>query len=75
MRPRSVTNRPALALLAGLIMLTGCSYDHGAASSRRGTGSRPGAARHARDPVGALRHALSGASGTTSFYLSLGDSL
>jgi len=70
MRLRSLTNRSALVLLAGSIMLTGCSND-GAASSSRGTG----AAHSQRDPVRALRSALAGGSRGTSFYLSLGDSL
>ena len=61
-------------LLAGAIMLTGCSHDS-PASSGHGTGSQPGAAQKQRDPVRALRSGLARESGGTSFYLSLGDSL
>jgi lysophospholipase L1-like esterase len=75
MRPSSLTKRPSLALLAGLIMLTGCSHGAAASSSGHGAGARHGAAGERRDPVRALRPGLTGRSGATSFYLSLGDSL
>jgi lysophospholipase L1-like esterase len=74
MRLRSFTNRSALVLLAGAIILTGCSND-GPASTSRGAGSASGAAHSGRDPVRALRSGLAGGTGATSFYLSLGDSL
>ncbi|MGN6679370.1 MAG: SGNH/GDSL hydrolase family protein [Streptosporangiaceae bacterium] len=70
MQLRSFTIRSALVLLAGVIMLTGCSND-GPASASSGTG----AAHSQRDPVRALRSALAGGNRGTSFYLSLGDSL
>ena len=74
MRPRSLTKRPWLALLAGLIMLTGCSHGAAAGSSGHGAGARR-AANERHDPVRALRPGLTGRSGARSFYLSLGDSL
>jgi lysophospholipase L1-like esterase len=74
MRLRSFTGRSALVLLAGTIMLAGCSHDS-PASSGRGSGSQPGAAQKQLDPVRALRSGLAHESGGTSFYLSLGDSL
>ncbi len=74
MRPPRFTGRSALALLAGLIVLTGCSHDAGAGSSH-GTGSPPGAAKQRPDPVSALTHGLSERVGAASYYLSLGDSL
>ncbi len=74
MRPRSFTNRPALALLAGLIVLAGCSHG-GATGSGHQSNSPPGAAQHQHDPVSALRRGLSGPSSTASYYLALGDSL
>jgi lysophospholipase L1-like esterase len=64
MRLRSFTNRSAPVLLAGVIMLTGCSND-GPAS--------PG--HNQPDPVRALRSGLAKGGGDASIYLSLGDSL
>jgi lysophospholipase L1-like esterase len=75
MRPRSFTNRAALALLAGLITLSGCAHDGAPGGHGQGTGSRPGAAHGARDPLGALRHGLSAGRGAPAYYLSVGDSL
>ncbi|MGN6793301.1 MAG: SGNH/GDSL hydrolase family protein [Streptosporangiaceae bacterium] len=74
MRILSRTNRSALVLVAGAIMLTGCSHDD-SASSRHGTGSQSGAAHAQNDPVRSLRSGLAHSGGAASFYLSLGDSL
>lgn len=70
---RALTGRAALAMLAGLITLTGCSHDGGASSSH-GHGSGPAAAPHARGPLSALGSGLTGRRGN-AFYVSLGDSL
>src|SRR5262245_4721211 len=73
MQPRSVTIRTALALLAGLIILAGCSQgEQDPASSGHGSDPRRGA--NHRDPLAALRAGLAKPAGR-SFYLSLGDSL
>jgi lysophospholipase L1-like esterase len=73
MRLRSLTNRMVPVLIAGAVLLTGCSPDP--SSSVHGTGSQREAAHSQRDPLHALRSGLADASGAAAFYLSLGDSL
>jgi lysophospholipase L1-like esterase len=74
MRSASAIARPAAALIAATLMLAGCWHGTVPATRNHDVRSQQGARHHAGTPPTALRAGLSRPA-STSFYLSLGDSL